>query len=512
MKKTMRRLCFALFLLLMTLACGMAAAVEALPSEVTVLFQSALPGHTISHSQLCGNTAAAVLTDGHTQTLCLAEQNNGAWELVVCNPAALRQDAAVTSLLLDTNDTLYWSYGSFGQVCDTYRATRLEGQWRMVSLVSRETHENGNSTESHTWYGEGRLNYASFFCDENDNVVDSRAYAPVPARWLDGLMPLSVYDEARFPKPNQYYTHSWLSDEATALAAAELFPEDTYLGGCAKEKHLEFFLQNPDGERIIAACIFHEGDGWQPIRSAPLPKGTTYGYENFSSSLVIGNLLVNIGPVDDNTCGITYIYNMEDMASGETMFRLGKSWVTDSSPIGYENCFGDHPWGDISAIDWNSLPRTFGEALSVLDTSNWAVVNNPNPEDRLHLRTEPKKTATSLGKYYNGTPVRIVGSQGEWVAVDIFGVTGWMMKEYLAFGEAGHNVEAAFPSRVFVFAGGYHGVFTGPSTDYPFVSSEYPQQDLLVLGIVGEEWYHVWFPEDDVTGYVLQSNWKEGNG
>ena len=512
MKKSPVSIWFALMLLMALLLCGTACAQETLPAEVTALLQSALPAHTVAHAGQCGDTAAAVLTDGQTQTLCVAEKNNGEWALVICNPAALRQDTAVTSLYLDTDETLYWSYGSFGPVCDTYRATRLEGQWRMVSLVSRETHENGNSTESHTWYGTGCLNYASFFCDENDNVADCRVYTPVPAQWLDGLMSLSVYDDASFPKPNQYYTHSWLSDEATAKAAVELFPGDTYLGGCAKEKHLEFFLETPEGKRIIAVCTQNHTDGWRITRSKPLPEGTTYGYENFSSSLVIGDLVVNVGPVDETTCGITYIYNMEDMASGETMFRLGKNWVSDSSPLGYGNCFGDHPWADISAIDWNSLPRTFGEALAVMDVSNWAVVNNPNPQDRLHLRTEPKKTATSLGKYYNGTPVRIVGTQGEWAAVNIFGVTGWMKQEYLAFGQAGHQVEPVFPARVFAWSNGNHGVFSGPSASKPLVSSENPQQDLLVLGIVGEEWYHVWFPEDDVTGYVLQCNWKEGNG
>lgn len=512
MKKSLISIGFALMMLAALMLSGSALAQENLPAEVTALFQSALPAHTVTLSHQCGNTAAAVVTDGQTQTLCVAEKSNEEWALVVCNPAALRQDAAITSLYLDTDETLFWSYGSFGPVCDTYHAIRSDGQWRVVSLVNKETFSNGNSSEAHLGYDAGRLQYSAYFCDENDNVVSCRVFTPVPARWLDGLMPLSVYDDTRFPKPNQNYTHSWLTPEATALAAAELFPEDTYLGGCAKENHLEFFLQNPDGKRIIAACLFHEGNGWQPIRSAPLPEGTTYGYENFSSSLAIGDLLVNIGPVDENACGITYIYNMEDMASGETMFRLGKNWVSDGSPLGYGNRFGDHPWADISAIDWNSLPRTFGEALSAMDTSSWAVVNNPNPEDRLHLRTEPKKTATSLGKYYNGTPVRILNANGDWVQVDIFGTAGWMMKKYLAFGDAGHNVEAAFPARVFAFAGGYHGVYSGPSTSKSLVSSEYPQHDLLVLGIIGEEWYHVWFPEDDVTGYVLQSNWKEGNG
>ena len=147
-----------------------------------------------------------------------------------------------------------------------------------------------------------------------------------------------------------------------------------------------------------------------------------------------------------------------------------------------------------------------------MDTSRWAVVSNPNPDDRLHLRREPAKTAASLGKYYNGTPVRILAERGDWVQVDIFGVTGWMMKEYLAFGQAGHSVKAAFPARTFADDGLYHGLFAQPVTNSAYTNFDDPHGDLLVLGIVGEDWYHVWFPEEDLTGYVRQCDWQEGNG
>lgn len=514
MKKTVRCLCFVLLLLLMTMAWGMAAATEALPAEVEALLRAALPSHTISHAGQCGNTAAAVLTDGQTQTLCVAEQNNGTWQLVVCNPNALRQDTPVTSLYLDTDEVLFWSYHSYDAVYDTYNAYRSQSdhQWRVGGMMQSETHDNGNITEAHLSHDGGKLYYTTYFCDENENALSARQYTPVPAAWLEEQLLLTAYDDSRFPKPNQYYTHSWLSDDATAKAAAELFPGETFLGGCAKEDHLAFFLQQPDGKRIIAVCTFDHADGWRITRSTPLPEGTTYGYENFSSSLVIGDLLVNVGPMDESTCGITYIYNMEDMASGETMFRLGKNWVSDDAPIGYGCRFGDHPWADLSTMDWNTLPRTLNEALSIMDAGHWAVVNNPNPQDRLHLRTAPDKGATSLGKYYNGTPVRIVAITEDWVQVDIFGVTGWMMMEYLAFGDAGHQVEAVFPARVAADTGKHHYVYADPSTTNTIACYEHPQQDLLVLGIAGDEWYHVWFPEDHVTGYVLQSDWKEGNG
>ena len=82
-----------LIILVMMLFSSSAFAVSELPSEVTALFQNAFPTHTMILSDQCGFTAAAVLSDRNTQVLCLAEEKNDAWKLVVSNSAALRQDA-----------------------------------------------------------------------------------------------------------------------------------------------------------------------------------------------------------------------------------------------------------------------------------------------------------------------------------------------------------------------------------------------------------------------------------
>ena len=512
MKHSSTILHIGFIILVVMLFSSSAFAENELSSEVTALFQNAFPTHTMTLSDQWGPTAAAVLSDGNKQVLCLAEEKNGAWELVVSNPTALRQDADVISLHLDTDETLFWSYNTYDDLSETYHAARLGEQWRVLSMMSSEIHGNGNISEYHLWYGEGRLKYSTYFCDENENILSINDYEPIPAAWLEEWMPLNVYDDTRFPKPNTKYTHSWLSDEVTALAAAELFPSDTYLGGCANREHLEFFLKRPNGERVIASCRFEEKDGWRITISTPLPEGTTYGLENFSSSLVIGDLLVSIGTVDKTTCGVTYIYNTADNCSGERMFSLGQNWITGDVPNGYGNCFGDHPWSDITLIDWSTLPHSLEDALMRLDTSDWAVVNNPNPADRLHLRVKADRGAKSLGKYYNGTPVRILEKKGDWVHVDVFGVTGWMMKEYLALGSAGHAVEAVFPSRVAIEAKADHFVYAEPETGHPIANYQDTQHGLLVLAIVGDDWYHAWFPEENLTGYVQQSDWWEGNG
>ena len=181
-------------------------------------------------------------------------------------------------------------------------------------------------------------------------------------------------------------------------------------------------------------------------------------------------------------------------------------------PVGYGNVYGDHPWSDITLIDWRQLPHSFEEALAGLDSSRWAVVNNPNPEDRLHLRTKADKNAQSLGKYYNGTPVRVQEQKRDWVKVRIFGVEGWMMKQYLAFGEEGRKVEAVFPSRVPVEGRKDHSIYASPEKLNLIGNCKDLYCSALVLGIVGDEWYHVWFSDTMESGYILQEEWFEGNG
>ena len=72
-------------------------------------------------------------------------------------------------------------------------------------------------------------------------------------------------------------------------------------------------------------------------------------------------------------------------------------------------------------------------------SGTYAVVNNPDPDDCLNLREHPWPEAKSVGKYYNGTLVRLVAeyeTSPEWVEVEIGhdrgSAFGFMMKRYLA--------------------------------------------------------------------------------
>ena len=104
---------------------------------------------------------------------------------------------------------------------------------------------------------------------------------------------------------------------------------------------------------------------------------------------------------------------------------------------------------NLFTVDFSDLTG----AAPALDRTGWAVVNNPDPADRLHLRTSADRGSHSQGKFYNGTPVKVLRQSGSWTKVQLgFGTTartGWMMTKYLAFGEDMDKVQGAFPELIY---------------------------------------------------------------
>ena len=172
---------------------------------------------------------------------------------------------------------------------------------------------------------------------------------------------------------------------------------------------------------------------------------------------------------------------------------------------------GSLPGVDVLTAELNALPTTKEALTRSLDQQGWAVVHNPNPKDRLHLREKPDRASPSLGKFYNRTPVKVLGQEGPWCRVQIGTdghLVGYMMKEYLAFGAAMDQVAAAQPDLV-------------PKEGYdnrpPYLS-----RDLKATGPLLKGWFHIigvvedrlYIVMDDYgnTGYLPQDWLFEGNG
>jgi uncharacterized protein YgiM (DUF1202 family) len=122
-----------------------------------------------------------------------------------------------------------------------------------------------------------------------------------------------------------------------------------------------------------------------------------------------------------------------------------------------------------------------------------AIVNNPDPKDRLHLRKKPTVSSQSLGKYYNGVVVTILEeyNNAEWMKVRIGTLVGYMQRKYLETSAASASVLSARPS-VMVSNSSGKGLHL---REYPRISSTSlglfaNGTQALVLGIT-EQWYHV---------------------
>lgn len=133
----------------------------------------------------------------------------------------------------------------------------------------------------------------------------------------------------------------------------------------------------------------------------------------------------------------------------------------------------------------------------------FAVVNNPDPADRLHLREEPDKDSLSLGKYYNGVRVVIRGSSIDgYTPVSIEGTKGYMKTEYLIVsGEGQPYPPSAMPwvqlktknasEKVYLFS-------AAPTTSQ--VLGEYSEGAMAILMGFNSDWAHVII--DGMTGFI----------
>ena len=94
-----------------------------------------------------------------------------------------------------------------------------------------------------------------------------------------------------------------------------------------------------------------------------------------------------------------------------------------------------------------------------------AVVNNPDPQDRLHLRAKPSRNATSRGKYYNGTRVALDGDiRNGWVEVCVGMARGYMEAKYLTLDPLPGQVPLAAVQAVVNNPSGQLHLRPGPST------------------------------------------------
>lgn len=132
-----------------------------------------------------------------------------------------------------------------------------------------------------------------------------------------------------------------------------------------------------------------------------------------------------------------------------------------------------------------------------------AVVNNPNSQDRLHLRAQPRADSISKGKYFNGALVFVHHVRNGWAKVRIAEETGYMQAKYLLFGADALSYTQS-PPMVTIQNHGGQGLRLrfGPSTGASNGGLYLNGVSVMALGLT-REWVHVQPLQSDLSGYML---------
>ncbi len=487
-------------------ACALAEDAPALPRGMAALCEDA--GYTVAAydgwgDEARGQYALALVRDGRS-VLAVAEKaaDDAAYAFTIENHTAL-PDGDPPRLLIDTGgDALFWSCTLYGKA-HTFHAVKDADGWGAVDL---NVDDDLNHAELAMWAAGGLLWQQDITTDGEGNILRITERTPLPAEGLD--VSLARFDISDFP----LVFNDWLASHPAQLKP--LLGDIQVRYGCVTPMALMLFGDSPEGQPQLALCQWSEG--WTCTRVA-LPEGASFDDTHSWSSAIIGwprdgqHVSYSFAPRSDGLWGLSY-------AMGEEWFAVGEDYIALTDPeTGEERrCYGTLPWGDIRAADWASLPSTTAEALAVLDRRGWAMVDSDDPANRLHLRDLPSREAKSLGKYYRGTPVRVREEQGDWTLVSVYGIEGWMMRKYLVFGEKMDELSPAFPQLMLREDAQREGasVYASPSESAAVLERRRwaDWNDAQILGVVGDDWYHVRFDDTASGGYMRQSAFWPGNG
>lgn len=271
----------------------------------------------------------------------------------------------------------------------------------------------------------------------------------------------------------------------------------------------------PEGSRTLYIYKASGGEFALQAQSAPLPEmygdkpSILAGYA--SVTLVYSEaLLYGFAPDAVGDWRLVYV-------QGENTYLCTRFWLLEQFPGESRLIYAENTDPRLSAFDPRLYPPDLESAAKTLNTAGYALVSNPYPADRLHLRAEPDMKAESKGKYYNGTPVKIEEDLGDWARVTVAGVEGYMMKQYLAAGDDMLGVLSAFPA-LFVkesLAGEPLNLYTAPDGESAVAGISYDRGSgrayIIVIGIVGEDWVHV-VTLDGMAGYMPSDVFDPGNG
>lgn len=429
------------------------------------------------------------------------------------------------------------SFYQGGRACGQFRVSRsIFTFFRMWALPSRPEEAQRLSTVSREALAARQEGYTLRWYSSDgvleDTMVET-AYSKVEngfltVRWVTYQAGGAIISElTSFPIPLSKGFQQKLETEPfnqlMSLGYSSEFSTDDFLdpsllpvSGKILQNHLQsevllLLTEDETGKRLIE--ITQDENGVYAIRRSPvLPSDIWLDTFHAGES----NLLLDWNQ-QDHQAGFRRAFNGQWRLSWLTCY--GENEDLNCS-FGLNTCtlmdtdtlrIGVLPF-DLFADDLTTLPCTSEELTAQLDRTGLAVVCNPDPNDRLHLRTKPSREADSLGKFWNGTPVRVLGERDGWCQVEIGTdgrLTGWMLKKYLVTGEKMDQVTPCFSQQI--LREDEAETKTPIYTDLTLTEQYCTHSSWHLMGVVND-WLYVVVTDEGETGYAPMEWFFDGNG
>lgn len=466
-------------------------------------------GCEIISASACGQSGAAIIKGDTRCFLSVLSLDDHQWSVMFENENAVYDGSSV---FLDTDAVLILSNPS--PICSEYQDQFYfiyETDWTLSSAIRYEEHPYEDYIiERMADFSDGVLKSAAYYTDTMGNILLVRDEAVLPDVLTAEEKLLSSFDGTNPPiNGNGYFTYDdgMISNTILTRVFDDIIPASyTWVDGISTNDGLQFIADKPDGSRVLLCCSLTDDQlGWQITESTPLPEKTTIGIENFTTTINLGQMGngVSISRNNDDSWSIREVLGNELIYAGGCWVNEGGLWWNASTVI------GNNPWNDITQINWSSIPHTKTEAKSMVDTSHWATPNNAYSQDGLTMWEKPCEGCKSLGEYYYGTPIRVLSYGDTWTNVSIGGIAGYMETKCLWFGDAINaetNMLVGKPSVKPVV----EVLWNDADMNEKITSNEASQ--LLIIGVINDEWYLVWNPYIDRYGQIKQTNLWDGNG
>lgn len=275
---------------------------------------------------------------------------------------------------------------------------------------------------------------------------------------------------------------------------------------------LLLLMEDEAGVRRLTEITRNENGVYALRQTPPLPKGVWMdsfhaGMEELLLEWDQQHRQVNFQRTFDGEWKLIWLTCYGEKETLNCSFGLNTGTLMDTDTLK----IGVLPF-DLFADDLTTLPCTSEELTAQLDRTGLAVVCNPDPNDRLHLRTKPSREANSLGKFWNGTTVRVLNERDGWCQVEIGTdgrLIGWMMKKYLVTGAKMDQVTPRFSQQT--LRDDKAETETPIYTDLSLKERYCTHSGWELMGVADDRLYVIVTDEGE-TGYAPMEWFFDGNG